>query len=59
MNDIVNADEVGDIKGRKVSTLLRLIDDVTGQLTVRQKPGLLLKTDYCQTFDRMSEDFMV
>ena len=46
-NDIVNADEVGYVKGRRVSTLLRLIDDETGQLTVRQKLGLMLTIDYC------------
>ena len=42
-----------------MSTLLRLIDDVTDQLNVRQKPGLLLTIDYCQAFDRISKDFMV
>ena len=36
INDIVNAYQVGCIKGRRVSTLLRLIDDVTDQLSVRQ-----------------------
>ena len=59
INDIVNADQVGYIKGRRVSTLLRLIDDVTEQLNVRQRPGLLLTIDYCQAFDRISKDFMV
>ena len=33
---------------------MRLIDDVTDQLNVRQKPGLLLTIDYCQAFDRIS-----
>ena len=28
LNDVVNADQVGYVKGRRVSTLLRLIDDV-------------------------------
>ena len=58
INDIVNADQVGYIKGRRVSTLLRLIDDVTDQLNVRQTPGLLLTIDYCQAFDRIAKDFM-
>ena len=39
--------------------LLRLIDNVTDQLNVRQKPGLLLSTDYCPAFDRISKDFMI
>ena len=40
-----------------MSMLLRLIDDVTDQLYVRQKPGLSLTIDYCQAFDRISKDF--
>ena len=58
INDVVSGDQVGYIKGRRVSMLLRLIDDVTDQLNVRQKPGLLLTIDYCQAFDRISKDFM-
>ena len=42
-----------------MSVLLRLIDDVTDQLNVRQKPGLLLTIDYCQALDRISKDFMI
>ena len=59
INDVVSGDQVGYIKGRRVSMLLRLIDDVTDQLNVRQKPGLLLTIDYCQAFDRISKDFMI
>ena len=51
INDVVSGDQVGYIKGRRVSMLLRLIDDVTDQLNVRQKPGLLLAIDYCQAFE--------
>ena len=39
--------------------LPRLVDNVTDQLNVRQKQGLLLTTDYCPAFDRKSKDFMV
>ena len=56
INDVVSGDQVGCIKGRRVSMLLKLIDDVTDQLNVRQKPGLLLTIDYCQAFDRISND---
>ena len=59
ISDVVNGDQVGYIKGRRVSMLLRLIDDVTDQLNVRQKPGLLPTIDYCQAFDRISKDFMI
>ena len=42
-----------------LTILLRLIDDVTDQLNVRPKPGILLTIDYCQAFDRISNDFMI
>ena len=59
INDAVSGDQVGYIKGRRVSMLLRLIDDVTDQLNVRQKPGLLPTIDYCQAFGRISKDFLI
>ena len=42
-----------------MSMLLRLIDDVTDQLNVREKPGLLLAIDHCQAFERISKGFMI
>ena len=59
INDVVSGDQVGYIKGCRVSMLLRLIEDVTDQLTVRQKPGLLFTIDYCQAFDTISKDFII
>ena len=56
---IINEDQVGYTKGRRVSTLLRLIDDVTQQLNVQQKPGLLFTVDYSEAFDRILEDYML
>ena len=38
---------------------LRLIDDATDQLNVRQKPGFLLTIDYCEAFDRLSKHFIL
>jgi hypothetical protein len=59
VRDIVNSDQVGYIKGRRVSSLLRLVDDVTDQLNVLDKPGILLAVDYTKAFDSISKDFMV
>ena len=39
-----------DIKSRRVSRLICLINDVT-ELTVQQKPGLLLTVHYSQAFE--------
>ena len=57
IGEIISEDQVGYIKGRRVSALLRLIDDVTEQLNVQQKPGLLVTVDYSQAFDRISNDY--
>ena len=59
IGEIISEDQVGCINGRRVSTLLRLIDVVTEQLTVQQKPGLLVTVDYFHYFDRISKDYML
>ena len=59
IGEIISEDQVGYIKGRRVSTLLRLIDDVTEQLNAQQKPGLLPTVGYSQAFDRISKDYML
>ena len=59
ISDIVSTDQVGYRKARRASTVLRLIDDVTGQLSVEEEPGLLVAIDYSQTFDHILNDFML
>ena len=59
IHSIVSPDQVGFIKGRRASTLLRLIDDVIEQLNQDKSPGLLVSIDYTQAFDRISKDFMI
>jgi len=59
IRDLVSEDQVGYIKGRSVSTLLRLIDDVSDHLNEQNKPGLLVTVDYTQAFDSISKDFML
>ena len=58
IDDIVGNDQIAYIKGRQVSSLLRLIDDVIEQTDVMQKPGLLLAIDFSQAFDRIFKPFM-
>ena len=59
IHDIVSVDQVGFIKGRRISTIIRLIDDVSDQLNIINKPGLLLAVDFSQAFDRISKEFML
>ena len=57
--DISNIDQVGCIKGLRVSSLLRLIDDITDKQNVWNGPGLLVTIDYLHAFNCISEEFMV
>ena len=59
IDTIVNPDQVGYIKGRQSSTLLRLIDDVIDQANTRNKPGLLATIDMYHAFDCISKKFML
>ena len=59
IHNIVDPDQVGYIKGRRVATLLRLIDDVTEQVNLMNKPGLLVAIDFAQAFDSISKEFML
>ena len=59
IDDIVNPDQVGYIKGRQSSTLLRMIDDVIDQANTRNKPGLLATIDMYHAFDCISKGFML
>ena len=59
ISDIVSIDQVGYMKGRRASTVLRFIDDVIDQLNVVEEPGLLVTMKYSQAFDRILKDFML
>ena len=59
IDSIVNPDQVGYIKGRQSSTLLRMIDDVIDQTNTRNKPGLLATIDMYHAYDCISKEFML
>ena len=59
IKDIVNEDQVGFIKGRRVSNMIRLIDDTIDFMNIENKPGLLLAIDYKRAFDSISKDFIL
>lgn len=59
IGDIVQKDQVGYIKGRKVSTILRLIDDVIEQSHELNQPGLLVAIDCVQAYDSISKEFII
>ena len=59
VHNIIKPDQVGYIKGRQSSTLLRLIDDVIDQLNRTNKPGLLATIDMFHAYDCISKEFMI
>jgi len=59
INDIVHENQVGFMKGRKISTMVRLIDDTIDYMNNSNKPGMLLAVDFRRAFDNISKDFIL
>lgn len=59
ISELVSIDQVGYIKGRRASTVLRFIGDAIDQLSVVEAPGLLVTIHFSQAFNRISQDFML
>ena len=57
--NLINEDQVGFIKGRKSSTVIRLIDDIIEYMNDENKPGILLALDYSRAFDSISKEFII
>ena len=56
---LINPDQVGYLKGRQVSSILRLIDDAIDQSNQRNNPGLIATFDMFHAFDCISKEFML
>lgn len=59
IGDLVHEDQVGFIKGRKASSIIRLIDDVIDHMNDTNSQGLILALDYARAFDSISKDFVI
>ena len=59
VNKLINEDQVGYLKGRNLSNILRTIDDVIDYLNMSDKAGYPLALDYCKAFDSVSKDFII
>ena len=59
VSTIISEDQVGYIKGRNISTLIRSIDDVIDYLRVTEKPGIILALDFQKAFDTISKDYLL
>ena len=53
---LINEDQVGYLKGRNISSVIRTIDGVIGYLNMTKKSGYLLALDYQKAFDSISKE---
>ena len=56
---LVHEDQVGYIKGRNISTIIRIIDDVIEYIEVSNKTGAIVAIDYAKAFDTINKKFLV
>ena len=57
--DLVFEDQVGYIRGRNISTIIRLIDDVLEYIKMNNNSGVLLALDFSKAFDTINKDFLI
>ena len=55
---IVSEDQVGYIKGRNISTIIRIIDDTIELLKIRNETGAIVALDYTKAFDSVNKKFL-
>ena len=55
IKSIINENQVGYIKGRSISSHIRLIDDIINLSNIEDLPGLVVSLDYSKAFDTVSK----
>ena len=56
---LINEDQVGYIKGRNITTVLRSIDDVVNYLNETGRAGYILALDFSKAFDSISKTYLL
>ena len=59
IKEIIGKEQVGYIKGRNISTIIRLVDDIIDKMENDNDQGALLALDYSKAFDSISKEFML
>ena len=59
IDKLVSKDQVGYIKGRQISTIIRTMDDAINYLNKTNKSGYLLAVDFSKAFDSISKSFLL
>ena len=56
---VIWEDQVGYIKGRNISTIVRLIDDVIEYIKINNETGALVALDFSKAFDTINKKFLL
>ncbi|WP_419585360.1 reverse transcriptase domain-containing protein, partial [Thiolapillus sp.] len=56
---IISEDQAGFIKGRNITSHIRLIDDITSHLRKQNAPGALLALDFSKAFDSLRKECII
>ena len=59
IKSIIHDNQVGYIKGRNISTIIRTIDDVIEFIKYNYKTGVIVGIDYSKAFDSINKQFLV
>ena len=59
VSDIIDEDQTAYIRGRNITTILRLIDDVIEYVEVNNQTGAILALDYKKAFDSISKEYLI
>ena len=59
ITELVSHEQVGFIKGRNISSILRLVDDVIEHANINNLSGAIVAVDLKKAFDSVSKDFMI
>ena len=58
LNEVINEDQVGYLKGRNIATIIRFIDDVIEMILYNKQTGGIVALDYCKAFDSIDKTFL-
>ena len=58
LNNVINDDQVGYLKGRNIATIIRFIDDVIEMIRYNKQTGGIVALDYCKAFDSINKAFL-
>ena len=59
ISELICEDPGGYIKGRNISTILRLLDYVIDNIRVDNKSGVIVAVDYAKTFDSINKKILI